>query len=46
MAIGNTLGRFICVDEQSSCSPNRKLGRILVEIDIHSGLLETLDIQW
>jgi hypothetical protein len=46
MAIGNALGRFICVDEQSPCAPNRKLGRILVEIDIHSGLLETLDIQW
>jgi hypothetical protein len=36
----------LCVDEYSLCVPERKLGRILVEIDIHSGLLETLDIRW
>jgi hypothetical protein len=44
--IGNALSRFISVDEQSLGAPDRKLGRILVEIDIHLGLLETLDIQW
>jgi hypothetical protein len=45
-AIGNTIGCFIDVDEQALGAPDRKLGRILVEINIHSGLLETLDIQW
>jgi hypothetical protein len=45
-AIGNALGRFIRVDDLSLRAPDRKLGRILVEVDIHSGLLETLDIQW
>jgi hypothetical protein len=34
------------VDEQALGAPDRKMGRILVEVDIHSGLLETLEIQW
>jgi hypothetical protein len=46
MAIGNTLGRFIGVDEQALGAPDRKLGRVLVEVDVHSSLLETLEIQW
>jgi hypothetical protein len=28
------------------CAPDRKLARVLVEVDIHNGLLETLEIQW
>jgi hypothetical protein len=44
MAIGNSIGRFISVNEQALGSSDRKMGRILVEVDIHSGLLETLDI--
>jgi hypothetical protein len=27
-------------------SPARKVGRILVEIDIHEGLTEMMDIEW
>jgi hypothetical protein len=46
MAIGNSIGRFISVDEQALGAPCRKLGKILVEVDVHSGLLETLEIQW
>jgi hypothetical protein len=34
------------VDEQALGTPDRKLGWVLVEVDIHSGLLETLEIQW
>jgi hypothetical protein len=45
-AIGNALGRFIAMDESLLCASDRKLARVLVEVDIHSGLLETLDIQW
>jgi hypothetical protein len=46
MAIGNALGCFLCVDDNAMCALERKIGRILVEVDIHCGLLETLDIQW
>jgi hypothetical protein len=45
-AIGDALGRFITLDEASLTNPTRKVGWILVEIDIHDGLLELLDIDW
>jgi hypothetical protein len=45
-AIGNALGRFISLDVQSLNSSSRKMGRILVEIDITAGLPEKLDIVW
>jgi hypothetical protein len=45
-AIGNVLGRFIKVDEQSLNAPDRRMGKVLVELDIHSGLLESLEIDW
>jgi len=40
------LGRFISVDPKTLAGPDNKLARILVELDIHEGLLETLDIDW
>jgi len=46
MVIGNSIGHFIGVYEQALGALDRKLGQVLVEVDIHSGLLETLDIQW
>jgi hypothetical protein len=46
MAIGNSLGRFISVDPKTLVGPDKKLVRILVELDLHEGLLETLDIDW
>jgi hypothetical protein len=46
MAIGNSLGRFISVDPKTLVGPDKKLARILVELDIHEGLLESLDIDW
>jgi hypothetical protein len=45
-AIGNALGRFISLDNSSLQNSSRKLGRILVEIDIHEGLPKILDIEW
>jgi hypothetical protein len=45
-AIGNTLGRFIKVDDQALSAPQRRMGKILVEVDIHTGLLESLEIHW
>jgi hypothetical protein len=34
------------VDDQTLSTPSRKVGKILVEIDIHCGLPETLEIEW
>jgi hypothetical protein len=45
-AIGNTLGHFIALDSSTFSNPSRKIGRILVEIDIHEGLPKVLDIDW
>jgi len=45
-AIGNNLSCFICVDTQSLTGPNKKLAKVLVEIDIHGGFLEFIDIDW
>jgi hypothetical protein len=45
-AIGNELKRFIKVNELSLKSPDKRIGKILVEVDIHSGLLESLEIVW
>jgi hypothetical protein len=45
-AIGNALGQFIYLDSSSFTSPSRKFQRVLVEIDIHEGHPELLDIDW
>jgi hypothetical protein len=45
-AIGNSLGTFITVDRLTLSAPNRKMGKILVEMDIHGGLPELLEIEW
>lgn len=45
-AIGNALGRFITLDNSFLKKSSRKMGRIFMEIDIHEGLPEVLDIEW
>jgi hypothetical protein len=40
------LGKFIGVDPKHLCGPVRKIGKVLVEMDISSGLPETLEIKW
>jgi hypothetical protein len=45
-AIGNAIGQFISLDTQSLKSPSRIMGRILVAIDITTGLPDKLDIVW
>jgi hypothetical protein len=45
-AIGDTLGRFIALDSKALSSPMRKMGRVLVEVDIFSGLSKTIEIEW
>jgi hypothetical protein len=44
-AIGTTLGRVITVDLKASGCTYQKGGQILVELDIHEGLQESLDIE-
>jgi hypothetical protein len=34
------------VDEQTLKASSKRVGKILVEVDIHLGLLETLEIEW
>jgi hypothetical protein len=38
--IGNSLGSFISLDASTLLAPSRKMGKILVEMDVHSGLPE------
>jgi hypothetical protein len=45
-AIGNVLGRFIKIDEDTLHSRDMRMEKILVEVDVHGGVLETLDIEW
>ena len=45
-SIGNVLDHFIKVDDLSLNAPERHLGKILVEVDTHLGLLESLEIDW
>jgi hypothetical protein len=45
-AIGDSLGKFIALDSQSLAGPSRKMGRVLVEMDISAGLPEILEITW
>jgi hypothetical protein len=45
-AIGNSLGTFIALDPQLHNGPWRKMGRVLVAMDITTGLPETLEIFW
>jgi hypothetical protein len=45
-AIADTLGKFISFDSGSLSGSSRKMGRVLVEIDITTGLPENLEIVW
>ena len=45
-AIGNVLGRFIKADELSLNASDKRMGKVLVGLDIHFGLLESLEVVW
>lgn len=45
-AIGNLLCRFLMVDEKGLNSQDKRMAQVLVEIDIHTGLMETLELEW
>jgi len=44
--IGDCLGHFIGVDEAGMLSNDKKMAKVLVEIDTHAGLSEVLEIEW
>jgi hypothetical protein len=45
-AIGNSLGTFIALDQQLLKGQWRKMARVLVAMDITTGLPESLEIVW
>jgi hypothetical protein len=46
VAIGNSLGTFISLGENLLTASSRKIGKILVEMDVHGGLPELIEIDW
>jgi hypothetical protein len=46
VAIGNLLGRFLKVDKVGLHSPDKRMVRVLVELDIHVGLMDSLELEW
>jgi hypothetical protein len=38
VAIGDCVGKFLMIDRENLLAATRKVGRILVEMDIHQGL--------
>jgi hypothetical protein len=45
-AIGNSLGTYMEIEPDLLSSPVRKIGKILVELDVHKGLPKILEIVW
>jgi hypothetical protein len=45
-AIRNSSGTFIAVDDLTLMENSRKMEKVLVAMEIHSGLLEVLEIEW
>jgi hypothetical protein len=44
--IGNAIGKFVYIDPQLLTGSDRRVGRLLVEVDIFGGLMEEIDIEW
>jgi hypothetical protein len=45
-AMGDALGKFLHVDLTQMSGQDRRIGKILVEIDLQKGLPEFLEIEW
>jgi hypothetical protein len=45
-AIGNLLGRFLKVDETCLLSTDKRMARVLVELDLHAGLMDSIELEW
>jgi hypothetical protein len=46
MAIGNLLIHFLKVDEKGLQAPDKRMACVLVELDLHVGLMESLELEW
>jgi hypothetical protein len=46
MAIGNLLGRFLKIDEACLLSSDKRMARVLVELDLHAGLMDSIELEW
>jgi hypothetical protein len=44
--IGNTIGKFIQVDLKQMGGSDRRIGKIMVELDTFEGLPEEIEINW
>jgi hypothetical protein len=45
-AVGNSIDRFLCIDKVTLKSDDKRMENILVEVDVHAGLMEVLEIEW
>jgi hypothetical protein len=45
-AVGNAIGHFLKIDDADLLSLDKRMAKVLVEVDIHEGLLEVLEIEW
>jgi hypothetical protein len=45
-AIGNLLGLFLKIDEACLLSTDKRLARVLVEVDLHVGLMDSIELEW
>ena len=44
--IGNSIGKIILVKETNLISNDRRMPRVLVEIDLSNVLLEKIEVRW
>jgi len=44
--VAKNLGRFIAVDEVALTALDKRICKVLVEIDIHAGLPKTIELEW
>jgi len=42
----NAIGKFLFVDPKLLSGSERRMGKMLVEVDMHEGLLAKLEIEW
>ena len=46
MVVGNEIKKFLYIDPTVLSNEDKRIGRMLVEVDIHAGLLSDLEISW
>jgi len=44
--IANGLGHFLAVDEKALQARDKRLCKVLVEVEIHEGFLESVELEW